>query len=96
MAEAFRVQSTRGFDRLAKAYRKRHREFPDLLDHALTILEADPLNTTRTYSIGKLSDVKPGDGQYRLRLGRWRFRYDVSGSNVTLRYCGLRREDTYR
>ena len=96
MAELFRVQSTSGFDRLTKAHRKRHREFPDLLDQALAILEIDPLNSTRKHSIGKLSDVKPGDGQYRLRLGRWRFRYDVAGANVTLRYCGLRREDTYR
>jgi mRNA-degrading endonuclease RelE of RelBE toxin-antitoxin system len=96
MAEAFRVQSTRGFDRLIKAHRKRHREFSDLLDNALAILETDPLNNTRRHSIGKLADVKPGDGQYRLRLGRWRFRYDVSGAVVTLRYCGLRREDTYR
>lgn len=96
MADPFRVQATRGFDRLAKANRKRHRDFSDLLDHALALLEADPLNHTRRHSIGKLSDVKPGDGQYRLRLGRWRFRYDVSGAVVTLRYCGLRREDTYR
>ena len=96
MAKAFRVQSTSGFDRLAKAFRKRHREFPDVFDHAVAILEKDPLNHTRKHPIGKLSHVKPGDGQYRLRLGRWRFRYDVSGAKVTLRYCGLRREDTYR
>jgi hypothetical protein len=96
MAGAFQVQSTRGFDRLARSHRKRHKEFADLLDHALTILEQDPLNSRRRYSIGKLSDVRPGEAQYRLRLGRWRFRYDVLGANVTLRYCGLRREDTYR
>jgi hypothetical protein len=96
MAGTFEVQSTRGFDRLARSHRKRHKEFADLLDNALTILEQDPLNSGRRYSIRKLSDVKRGEGQYRLRLGRWRFRYDVSGAKVTLRYCGLRREDTYR
>ena len=37
-----------------------------------------------------------GDGQYRLRLGRWRFRYDITGQEVVLHYCSLRREDTYR
>jgi hypothetical protein len=44
----------------------------------------------------KLQGVKAGEGQYRLRLQRWRFRYDVWGQEVELNYCGLRREDTYR
>src|SRR5438034_1358592 len=44
--------------------------------------------------IRKLEGV-PGEGQYRLSLGRWRFRYDISGQRVELYYCGLRREDTY-
>jgi hypothetical protein len=37
-----------------------------------------------------------GEGQYRLSLGRWRFRYDVAGRVVLMTYCGLRREDTYQ
>jgi hypothetical protein len=61
----------------------------------LATLEEDPLNRTRTHQIRKPANVKAGEGQYRLRLGRWRFRYDVSDGEVTLRYCGLRREDTY-
>ena len=36
------------------------------------------------------------DGQWRLSLARWRFRYDVAGREVLLKRCGLRREDTYR
>jgi len=43
-----------------------------------------------------LEGVPLGEGQYRLRLGRWRFRYDIEGRQVWLRYCGLRREETYR
>jgi hypothetical protein len=93
---AFRVRSTSGFDRQVKTHRKRHGEFADVFDRALASLEQDPLNSTRQHPIGKLSDVKPGAGQYRLRLGRSRFRYDVSGTEITPRYCGLRREDTYR
>jgi hypothetical protein len=71
MPEAFRVGSTARFDRLAKANLKRHREFAHVFDRALAILEEDPLNSTRKHPVGKLSDVKPGAGQYRLRLGRW-------------------------
>jgi hypothetical protein len=29
-------------------------------------------------------------------LGRWRFRYDIEGSEVVLYVCGLRDESTYR
>jgi hypothetical protein len=96
MPETFRVRSTARFDRLVKTYRKRHREFIQIFADALAILEEDPLNRTRAHQVRKLANIKAGDGQYRLRLGRWRFRYDVSGAEVTLRYCGLRREDTYR
>ncbi|MGH6897204.1 MAG: hypothetical protein ACREJ5_11765 [Geminicoccaceae bacterium] len=81
---------------MVKTHRKRHKEFIQIFADALAILEVDPLNRTRTHQVGKLANVKTGAGQYRLRLGRWRFRYDVSDAGVTLRYCGLRREDTYR
>lgn len=56
---------------------------------------ADPYGRIHTHHITKLEDVRPGDGQYRLRLGRFRFRYDITGNVVQLISCGLRREDTY-
>ena len=81
---------------MVKSHGKQHQEFSQIFEDALAILEEDPLNRTRTHHIRKLANVRTGEGQYRLRLGRWRFRYDVSDAEVTLRYCGLRREDTYR
>ena len=59
-------------------------------------LRSDPYNSGRRFAIKKLRDVVPGNGQYRMRLGRFRFRYDISGDAVTLVRCSLRREDTYR
>jgi mRNA-degrading endonuclease RelE of RelBE toxin-antitoxin system len=50
----------------------------------------------RHHNILKLKDTVRGDGQWRLRLGRFRFRYDIYDREVLLLYCGLRREDTYR
>jgi mRNA-degrading endonuclease RelE of RelBE toxin-antitoxin system len=35
------------------------------------------------------------DGQYRIRAGHFRFRYDIKGQFVYLKACSLRREDTY-
>jgi hypothetical protein len=58
---------------------------------ALRILATDPYNRSREHHIKKLEDVREGEGQYRLALGRWRFRYDILGTVVLLGYCGLRR-----
>ena len=36
-----------------------------------------------------------GNGQYRIRAGRFRFRYDAEEQVVYLKTCALRREGTY-
>jgi len=43
-----------------------------------------------------MKDLRTGDGQYRIRFGRFRFRYDIERPVVYLKTCGIRREDTYR
>ena len=96
MTSAFSVQVTPHYERLVKKVLKGHPELAALHQHVREILEADPYNTSRRHPIKKLEGVKPGEGQYRLRLGRFRFRYDILGKAVRLVYCGLRREDTYR
>jgi len=96
MTVAFRVLVTPQFERLLRKLDKRH---PDLLgcyQTVISILRVDPYNRSRNHAIRKLEGVKAGEGQYRLRLGRWRFRYDIAGQDVVLHYCGLRREETYR
>ena len=97
MTPSFTVRTTSRFEREARSLRKRHqREFTDQLRMAIDILEHDPYNRSRTHAIKKLEAVPSGEGQYRLRLHRFRFRYDIEANNVTLCYCGLRRENTYR
>jgi len=96
MTPAFSVRTTPHFERLAQGLLKKHPDFPEILGRARQILQTDPYNRTRNYHIKKLEGVKQGDGQYRLSLGRFRFRYDIYGREVVLQYCGLRREDTYR
>ena len=76
--------------------RKRHPDFDDHFAETIETLKADPHNRSRSHPIKKLRGVAQGDGQYRLRSGRWRFRYDIYGREVVLAYCGLRREETYR
>ncbi len=97
MTPAFTVLTTGHFDRLARALRKQHPVgFTAQFEAALAVLRKDPYNRSGWHAIKKLQGVAQGEGQYRLRLGRWRFRYDISGLEVRLKWCGLRREDTYR
>lgn len=95
MASAYRVRTTHHFDRSLRSIAKRNPDIVDTYDEAITILSADPYNRERRYHIRKLENIPCGQGQYRLRLRRWRFRYDVYEREVTLHSCGLRREDTY-
>lgn len=96
MTPTFSVQATPHYDRLARRLLRQHPDFDGYEDRAREILRADPYNRTRGHNIKKLEGVSSDDGQYRLTLGRWRFRYDIHGQDVVLKRCSLRREDTYR
>ena len=73
----------------------KHAELAGRYADAMVILSADPHNKSGKFPIKKLRNVAAGEGQYRLRSGRFRFRYDIKESEVILQHCGLRREDTY-
>ena len=96
MASPFSVYITARFERDYRSLLKRHPELAADYTTVVSILSIDPHNRTRTYPVKKLEQVSAGEGQYRLRLGRFRFRYDIDGTSVYLKYCGLRREDTDR
>jgi len=91
----YSVSTTAHFDRLLKKLAPKHPELVERFEEAIQILSTDPQNKTRNHAIRKLQGVPAGEGQYRLRSGRFRFRYDIAGAEVVLMYCGLRREDTY-
>ncbi len=94
-ATAYSVHTTSHFDRLMKKLAPKHPELVERFEQATAILSADPYNKSGKYAIKKLVGVAAGEGQYRLRSGRFRFRYDIAEREVVLLYCGLRREDTY-
>jgi mRNA-degrading endonuclease RelE of RelBE toxin-antitoxin system len=94
-APAFSVLTTAHFDRLLKKLAPKQPDLAARFEDAIAILSRDPHNKSGKYAIKKLVGVSAGGGQYRLRSGRFRFRYDVAEREVTLLYCGLRREDTY-
>jgi mRNA-degrading endonuclease RelE of RelBE toxin-antitoxin system len=92
---AHTVLTTAHFDRLLKKLAPKHPGLVERFDEAITILSLDPHNKSSRYPIKKLHGVPAGEGQYWLRSGRFRFRYDIEEREVVLLYCGLRREDTY-
>ena len=92
---SFLVRTTTHYERLARLLRKRQPKFDAVQKSAFEILGQDPTNRSGTHDIKKLTNVPRGEGQWRLALGRFRFRYDIYGQDVVLQRCGLRREDTY-
>ena len=96
MTTAFLVRTTSRFERTFDKLIQKHRELAGYYTRVIQILQTDPYNHTRSHPIKKLKDVPAGDGQYRIRTGRFRFLYDVEGQVVYLKACSLRREETYR
>jgi mRNA-degrading endonuclease RelE of RelBE toxin-antitoxin system len=96
MAAFYIVKPTTHFGRQFHKLMGKHSDLPQAYEAILAILRVDPYNISRIYNIKKLTEVPAGEGQYRIRAGRWRFRYDIKDKLVYLKTCGLRREDTYR
>jgi len=94
-APAYSVVTAAHFDRLMKKLAPKHPDLVGRFEEAIGILSLDPYNKSHKYPIKKLKEVAAGEGQYRLRSGRFRFRYDIAGREVVLLHGGLRREDTY-
>jgi mRNA-degrading endonuclease RelE of RelBE toxin-antitoxin system len=91
----FSVLATSRFERDYRALLRGHPDLPEHYAEVLFALKEDPRNRTRRHAIKKLAGVPSGDGQYRFRSGRFRFRYDIQAQIVFLKACSLRREDSY-
>lgn len=95
MARRFRLVSLPGFER---DVRRRLRENPGLLDaleEVRAVLTDDPHNRNRKHHTRKLTDVKQGEGQWRIRVGDYRIRYDIVDREVLL-YSFRHRREVYR
>lgn len=78
MPSTFRVLSTAAFGRSIKRLAKKNTEIPEIFESLLSILQTDPQNISRRHNIKKLVNVAPGDGQWRIRFGVYRLRYDIT------------------
>ncbi len=63
-----------------------------MLERLRSTLRVDPYNRGRKHSIAKLTGVAEGEGQWRIRVGDYRLRYDIIGRDVVLYSFRHRRE----
>ncbi|MFQ6130896.1 MAG: type II toxin-antitoxin system RelE/ParE family toxin [Armatimonadota bacterium] len=84
MARRYRVVAGPAFEREVRRLRKRQPRVYESLLEAVELLESDPYNREGGANVRKLVNVPPGEGQFRLRLGDYRLRYDIAEDEVIL------------
>ena len=94
MHSIFKLVRTPLFERSAEKLIKKSFSVKEILDRMLIILEVDPLNLSRVHNIKKLTDIKKEEGQWRIRIGNYRLRYDISSKDVVL-YSFNHRKNAY-
>jgi mRNA-degrading endonuclease RelE of RelBE toxin-antitoxin system len=92
MTEPFQIHVSSHFRRDARKLLSQHPELADVLEEVREALRADLTNRSRAHDIAKLAGVVGGEGQWRLRVGQYRLRYDVIGRDVVLYSFRHRRE----
>ena len=92
MPGSFRVLTTAAFDRSMRRLAKKNPGISEVFEDLVHILATDPQNTSRKHKIKKLTGVEAGDGQWRIRSGVYRLRYDVEGDLVMLHSINHRKD----
>jgi len=94
MLPSYRTLTTPAFERDSRKILRRNTRFLAVLEKMLTALGEDPYNRSGKHAIKKLAGLKPGEGQWRIRAGDYRLRYDIFGHDVVL-YALRHRKEAY-
>lgn len=94
MSQHFNLRTTSLYRHSVEQLTKRNRSLFDVVDRLLDALEEDPYNHSGRYNIKKLREIKSGKGQWRIRAGNYRLRYDIIGQDVVL-YSFRHRKEAY-
>jgi len=94
MPLSWRTLSTPAFERNTRKILRRNVRFLRVLERMLAALKEDPYNRSGKHDIKKLAGLKPGEGQWRIRAGDYRLRYDIFGHDVVL-YALRHRKEAY-
>ena len=94
MHPSYRILVTSFFEKDLRRQSKKDQKILKEIEKLKEILEADPYDLSRRFDIRKLKGIKPGEGQFRIRIKHYRLRYDIFGQNVVL-YSFRHRKDIY-
>jgi mRNA-degrading endonuclease RelE of RelBE toxin-antitoxin system len=84
MSSLFVLKTTPSFEREFKGLTKRDSLLLEQFIKVIEILRFDPYNSIRQHDIKKLTNVLKGGGQWRIRSGNYRLRYDIFDKEVIL------------
>lgn len=92
MSPSFHVITPPACERDVRRATRRNSVLASTFEDMIAILEADPYNRTKEHDITKLTEIRPGQGQWRIRHGDYRLRYDIFSQDVVLYSFRHRRE----
>ena len=92
MSSSFVLKTTPTFERGFRALTKRDRELQEQFIKLLEVLRLDPYNIGKQHDIKKLTNVAKGEGQWRIRTGNYRLRYDIFDQEIILHSFSHRKE----
>lgn len=92
MPPQFQVLATPAFEKEGRKLTRRNPDLVSALEKLVLILGDDPYNRGGQHNIKKLAGLKPGQGQWRIRFGDYRLRYDIFGQKIVLHSFRHRRE----
>ncbi len=94
MPTSYRILVTSFFEKDVRRQAKKDQKIFKEIEKLKEILAADPYNLSRKFDVKKLKGIKPGEGQFRIRIKQYRLRYEIFGQDVVL-YSFRHRKDIY-
>jgi mRNA-degrading endonuclease RelE of RelBE toxin-antitoxin system len=94
MPTSYRILVTSFFEKDVRRQAKKDQKIFKEIEKLKEILAADPYNLSRKFDVKKLKGIKPGEGQFRIKIKQYRLRYDIFGQDVVL-YSFRHRKDIY-
>jgi mRNA-degrading endonuclease RelE of RelBE toxin-antitoxin system len=94
MATRFLVLATPSFEREFRKVTRGNPALAKALGELAAVLAEDPHNRSGRHQIKKLTGIRPEGGQWRIRWGDYRLRYDIEGESVIL-HSFLHRKESY-
>lgn len=95
MKSKFQILSTPSFEREFKKILKKDKNIIKIFEVSIEVLQDNPFGKNSLSNIKKLTDIKQGEGEWRIRLKDYRVRYDIIKNKVIL-HSIKNRKDAYK